>query len=124
MAFLTWLTSSTNSLDNFFRMHDLGAGRTAGGYLDRHLGIRRHTMAVLLLPAAVVFFAVLATPNLSRFVIALAAACAVFMVLAKIMAIHSKQKKPLRSDLAAVVTTVMLVVVPISIRGGRQYSDI
>ena len=60
------LTDWACELDRFLRRRDFAIGRTADGYLDRRFGIRRHTVAALLWPAALVFFAVMATANPRR----------------------------------------------------------
>src|SRR4051812_19881396 len=107
------LTRWAGDLDNAARLRDFAAGRTAGGFLDRHFGIRRHTIWALVLPSAACFFAVLATPNLPRFAWAIAAAAAVFLLLRKQMAVSSRKGHPLRRDLYAQLITVSVVVIPI-----------
>jgi hypothetical protein len=117
------LTRWAGRLDDTLRLRDFAAGRTAGGFLDRTFGIRRHTIWALLLPSATCFFAVLATPNLHRFVWAIATATIVFLVLAKDMAASSKNNKSLRRDLYLQLAAVSLVVIPIWAVGDSQYAE-
>jgi hypothetical protein len=118
---LSRLLVQSDKLDEYLRFHDFYAHRTAGGRLDRWLGIDRHTVSALILPSIVCALMLLASPSASRTMIALFGLIVSGGSLALFMRLSAKRIWPIQVDLIVQGLVVLLTAALIWQFGKDEY---
>ena len=115
--------SFSEKLDESLRLADLHARRTVGGWMDVQLGIRGHSPAAVLLPAALCALLVLGSPTTFRSVVAVGAGLVVGLLVVLQLRSATRSKKTITFDFGAQVLLMLLLCSAIWIWGGDTYKE-
>src|ERR1700688_133931 len=120
LKFLLWLTEK---LDDGLRIADFRIQRTVGGPLDNVCNIRRHAIGALLFPSLLCALLILASPSITRVLMAAITAVVVCFLLIVLMRKSDSRGWSIKIDLVFQAFAVILLGALIWCSGRNQYSD-